>query len=198
LQNQIATRQNNLRQEAYVRYSIIFLLVALMTSFSFGDEPKPEVYSVTAVYTSGPAKTIQIKIYIRSYTPDEEVVQLATILKNEGPDALLKAIKKVERGRLAPVRKTGTDVGVVRIRPTEKGTRISMLMERPIGFVELYRGMRTEDYPFGILQMEIGPDGKGEGALILAAKITFTKDNQIEVENYGIQPLRLMGVSKLD
>jgi hypothetical protein len=181
-----------------MKFKISVVMISLFfMSFSFAEVTKPEVYSATAVYTSGPSGTIPIKIYIKSYTSDEEVVQLATILKNEGSDALLKAINKQERGRLAPARKTGTDVGVVRMRKTEKGTTIRMLMERPVGFMELFRNTRSTDYPFGILQMELDNEGKGEGTLVVAAKIKFTDDNTIEVESYGIQPLRLIAIHKL-
>ena len=184
-----------------MKRKILFVLFLIGLFFplavSFSEESKPEVFSATAVNTTGPAPKVSIKIYIHSYTSDEELAQLANILKTQGSDALLKAINKVERGRIAPIRKTGTDVGFVRSRPIENGRHITMVMERPIGFAELFRGSRSTDYPFGILQMDIDKDGKGTGTLMVAAKIKFTKDNTVEVENYSIAPMRLMGLSKL-
>jgi len=38
---------------------------------------------------------------------------------------------------------------------------------------------------------------KGEGVLIYAAKIKVLDGNKLEVENYGISPVRLMAVRKL-
>ena len=178
---------------------IVWLLIAFAFPLAiFSEDSKPETFSATAVNTTGPAPHVSLRIYITSYTPDEEVVQLANILKTQGPDALLKAINKVERGRITPLRKTGTDVGFVRSRPTENGGRhITMVMERPIAFAELWRGSRSTDYPFGILQMDVDKDGKGSGTLMVAAKIEFTKDNTVEVENYSVAPMRLMGLNKL-
>jgi hypothetical protein len=174
---------------------LIALFVPLATVFS--DEVKPEIFSATAVNTTGPSPKVSMKIYINSYTSDEEVTQLANILKTQGPDALLKAINKVERGRIAPVRKTGTDVGFVRQRMTDSGRHITMVMERPMSFAELYRGSRSTDYPFGILQMDVDKNGKGTGTFMVAAKIKFTADNTVEVENYSVAPMRLMGLSKM-
>ena len=177
----------------------LFTLLSLLfvSLISFGADVKPEVYSASAVYTSGRARTVAVKIYVTSYTTDEEVSQLANILKSQGSDALLKAVDKMDRGKLAVVGKTGTNVGVVRSKTTDKGTVITMVMDRPVAFAELWQNTRSTDYPFGILQMTVDKDGKGEGQLMVAAKIGFTADNTIEVESYGIQPMRLMSVRKL-
>ena len=37
---------------------------------------------------------------------------------------------------------------------------------------------------------------EGEGELIFAAKVTVLDGNKVEVENYGIDPVKLMGVRK--
>jgi hypothetical protein len=177
---------------------LTFLSIVFISCISFSADVKPEVYSATAVYTSGRARTIPVKIYISSYTTNDEVAQLANILKTQGSDALLKAIDKMDRGKLAVVGKTGTNAGVVRSRQTDQGTVITLVMDRPVAFAELWQNTRSTDYPFGILQMTVDKDGKGEGQLMVAAKIEFTKDNTIEVESYGIQPMKLMSVRKLN
>jgi hypothetical protein len=60
---------------------------------------------------------------------------------------------------------------------------------------------RSRDYPFGILQLDLKTNEKGKeegsGALIYAAKIKVLEGNSIDVETYGIEPIRLMGVRKL-
>ena len=41
----------------------------------------------------------------------------------------------------------------------------------------------------------IGPDGKGQGKLAGAAKITWNRETRtIEIENFGIEPVRLQNV----
>lgn len=52
-------------------------------------------------------------------------------------------------------------------------------------------------YPFTLVELRIGPDGKGEGRLSLAA--TITADEQagtIVLENYRGQPVHLTGVRR--
>ena len=172
-----------------------FCLCSLVSTFA--DEAKQETFSAVVTNIPGRISTLSMKIIIKSYTPDEELVQLANFLKTQGPDALLKAINKMERGRMAPADRLGSDVGLVRSRPTEKGRLITMVMDRPMSFAELWRDGRSTDYPFGLLQMEIDKDGKGQGQLLVATKIKFTDENSIEIENYGTQPLKLISITKL-
>jgi hypothetical protein len=178
---------------------VLLLSVLCISTFVFAadEKPKPEVYSASVIPAGG-GRPVPIKIYVYGYTSDEEAQVLANALKADGPKALLKALNKTEKGRIAPVSRTGSTVGVVRVRQTDKGRALIMLTDRPISFPELWLGSRSTDYPFGIVQLNLDEKGKGEGTIIVAAKIKFTDDNSIEVESYGIGPSRLIGVKRLD
>lgn len=66
-----------------------------------------------------------------------------------------------------------------------------------MGFLELYVGNQSTDYEFGILTLDLKQDGKkekGEGSLIYAAKVKVVEGNKIDIESYGVAPIRLMGV----
>jgi hypothetical protein len=73
--------------------------------------------------------------------------------------------------------------------------------DRPVGFLEAYYSARSRDYEFGILQLNLKKNKKGReegaGALIYAAKIKLLDGKTLDIENYGIEPIRLMGVRKL-
>ena len=71
-----------------------------------------------------------------------------------------------------------------------------MVTDRPISFVELYNGTRSRDYEFGVVQLDLDEKGNGEGAMLMATKIRFDRDNQLELEHYGIDPVRLANVRK--
>jgi hypothetical protein len=48
------------------------------------------------------------------------------------------------------------------------------------------------DYPFTLVQLQFGKDGKGEGKLAALTMITYDKKkNSIEIENYSSEPVRL-------
>jgi hypothetical protein len=91
----------------------------------------------------------------------------------------------------------GRDLNFVQETPTaDGGRRIVILFERWLNTFELRYGTRSEDYPFTYIELTVDRNGKGQGTLIPAARITFDKKhgNQIDVENFGIYPARLAGV----
>jgi len=72
--------------------------------------------------------------------------------------------------------------------------------DRPIGFLEAYYSGRSLDNKFGIVIIDLKTNKKGkeegEGVLIYAAKVTVLEGNKVEVENLGIDPVKLMAVRK--
>jgi len=116
---------------------------------------------------------------------------------------LLKKLKDAKS--IGKIRLTGRagfyDFKLIRSHQTNEGRRIYAVGDRPVGFLEVYAGNRSLDYPFGILQLELKRNSKGKeegaGALIYSAKIKVLEGNSIELESYGIDAIRLLGVRKL-
>lgn len=173
-------------------------------------KPKKEKFGALAYLPSGagPAMVgaglrVNVDLYVDNYTPDDQAKTMASLLVNAGPEALLKALEKSKTiGRVRLVGRAGFyDLKLIRSHRTPQGRRIYAVGDRPIGFLEVYSGSRSQDYPFGILQLDLKANEKGreegEGALIYSAKIKVLEGNSIDVESYGVQPIRLMGVRKL-
>ena len=58
---------------------------------------------------------------------------------------------------------------------------------------------RSMDYQFSLAEIRLGPNGKGEGKAISAAKLMFNKEaNTLEIENYEREPVRLNEVTTVD
>jgi hypothetical protein len=174
------------------------------------QEGKREKFSALAYLPSGagPAMIgagakVNVDIFINSYTTDEEAKSFAGALIDGGPDVLLKALEKTDsKGKITLSGRVGFyDLKLIRSRPTETGRRIYAVGDRPVGFLEAYYSGRSRDYEFGILQMDLKTNKKGReegaGALIYAAKIKLLDGNSIDIESYGNQPVRLLGVRKL-
>ena len=61
---------------------------------------------------------------------------------------------------------------------------------------EVVGGTRSRNYDFGFAELHFPASEKGEGKLAPANLISFDKvTNQIEIENYGTQPVRLLSVT---
>ena len=70
-----------------------------------------------------------------------------------------------------------------------------MLTDRPIMFYELRNNTRSRNYPFGFIELNVSPDGNGEGRMIAAANARIT-DGELELENYDVQPMRILNVRR--
>jgi hypothetical protein len=140
-----------------------------------------------------------LDIVIERWTTDEERARLFAVLAEKGPDKLVDALHDV-KPRTGYVRTSwslGWDLGFAREIPMAGGgRRIIIASDRPMGFVEARNQPRSADYEFLLMEIRLGPDGKGEGKLAAAAKIELSReDNTVQVENYGQQPVRLTEVS---
>jgi hypothetical protein len=181
------------------KIAMMILGVAFIISPLLCEEgqTKQEVYSGTAIGTGGPAggKSVGFNLRVNRYTSDEEVDQLATLLKEKDPDALRKAMEKLDVGRISPTGSVGNTIAVARKRQAGSDTIITVVTARIMPFVELYRGGRTTDYPFGFLQLKLNDKGEGSGQIMVAAKIRFNKKKgHYEIESYGNQYIKAVNV----
>ena len=150
----------------------------------------------------GAGSTANLTIYVERYTTDDEAKQYAGTLLEKGPDELLKSLRDAKSiGSVQMQRRMGFfELKLIRSRPTETGRRIVGVCDRQIGFLESYFSGRSLDNKFGIVIIDLKTNKKGkeegEGQLIYAAKVTVLEGNKVEVENYGIDPVKLMGVRK--
>ena len=184
--------------------------ISSVTPAQENSQPKKEKFGALAFLPSGAGPAMvgagaraNVDLFVHSYTSDEEAKSLAALLVQQGPDALLKALEKAKSiGKITLTGRVGFyDLKLIRSHRTADGRRIYAVGDRPVGFLEAYVRNRSMDYPFGILQIDLKrkENGKeeGEGSLIYSAKIKVLDGNQIDVESYGIAPIRLMGVRKL-
>jgi len=148
---------------------------------------------------AGAGSTGNVTITIKSYSSAAEVQNLHALLIDRGPDALLKALEKMKpRGRIAMTGTVGFyDFKVVMSLPSGSGRRIMAAADRPISFLEQYYGTRSSDYKFGFMELNLDQRGRGEGSLTYAAKVKVINSDRVEIENFGIEPIKLMGIRNL-
>ena len=191
---------------------LIFCLAALAGSprqSNVEASMKGDTFSALAYLPAGAGRrmvgagaTADVTIYIDSYTTDTDAQQYAQTLLEQGPDEMLKALEKAKAiGKVRLSRRVGFfDLKLIRSRPTETGRRIVGVCDRPIGFLEAYYSGQSMDNKFGILVLDLKTNKKGKeegvGELIYAAKIKVLEGNHIEVESYGGEPVKMLGVRK--
>lgn len=189
--------------------AVLALAVSMPAQEQKEQKQKSEKFSALAYmpHGAGPAMVgagakVNVDLWVNSYTSDAEAKSMAGALLEGGSEALLKVLEK--KKAIGKIRLTGRvgfyDFKLIRSHQTAEGRRVYLVGDRPVGFLEVYAGNRSLDYPFGILQLELKKNSKGReegtGALLYSAKIKVMDGKSIDVESYGIGPIRLMGVRK--
>jgi hypothetical protein len=125
-----------------------------------------------------------------------ERMRLIETLKQKGPEQLLDELKGMRSvGSIRTPDSLAYDLRYAHERPGEDGGRqIVLATDRPIGFWEAVHQPRTIQYPFTVIQMQMGSDGKGKGTLSYATKIVAYRD-VVELENFDTQPVMLTEIT---
>jgi hypothetical protein len=195
-----------MKRTLVILFGSFLLLVLAGVSTAAQDKEKKdskfkEVYTGTIVTMNGPMRSTTFNLSIRDYTSDEDTQRYLGILAEGDQDDLLKVIRDLELGRLSTQRTVGRNLIVVRKTQLSDGHfRIVAVFERWQTFAEIRGGYRTQDYPFGLMEIMLDADGKkGSGTFIAACKIDLKRDKktgkyQLELENFGTYPNKVMGV----
>lgn len=144
------------------------------------------------------AATSLLDITVDRWSTPDERRNLESILAEKGPDALLAAVQKTKPvGRIKTAGNLGYDLRFAYQMPLAGGARrIVIGTDRPLSFYEASRRPRSADYPFTVLEMRVDANGRGQGKMVVASKVTAMGET-IELEDYSTTPVRLTYV-KLD
>lgn len=158
------------------------------------DVPQPADRRVPTSGNAGP-----IEFVVDRYSSDAERDRLLKVLQDQGADKLLSELQKLPRiGYFRTPNSTGYDLKFARKTPGDDGgERITLITDRYITFWEARNRPRTIDYPFTLIEVRMGPEGKGEGKMSLATRITYDKkNNTVVLEDYKSQPTLLNEIKR--
>lgn len=193
--------------------SVLFAICCLsVTAFSqMTEQPKPaatpkpkpkvERFSAVASMPRSPTRTAWVDIWVNRYTSNATTQRMAGVLATGGQDALVKELEKAKTiGHAALSMRVGAfDLKLIRSRKTPTGRRIIGVSDRPIGFMEAYRGSTSMDYKLGIVVLDLKKNKKGkevgEGILLYASQVRI-ENGKLEIEYVGMDPIKLRNVRK--
>ena len=166
------------------------------------DEPVLAMRAVAVNMTGVGAGSVgTLDITIERWSTDQERAKLKDILIEKGSDKLLDALHdmKPRVGFIRTSQSLGWDLGFARETPLPGGgRRIVIATDRPMSFRERVNKPRSADYEFLLVEIRLDDKGKGQGKLVGAGKIEYNQEtNTLEIENYGIEPVRLTQVDVL-
>ena len=165
------------------------------------DRDHGERFTATAINmgTPGPARVDRVEIVVNQWSPRAQRDRLIAVLFERGPEKLLDALQDLPKvGYFKTPETLAYDLRYAQRTPLpDRGERIVLATDRYVRFWEAARASRTLDYPFTIIELRFDGDGRGEGKMSLATKVTADKkNNTIELENWGTQPVLLKDVKR--
>jgi hypothetical protein len=178
-----------------MRVSAAISLAILMTATTGLPQTSGEKESFTAnaiVNNNLGAGAGTVLIDVTRWSTEAERMKLVNALREKGPEALLEQLRDQRpTGTIRTPDSLAYDLRFAHQMPGEDGgRRIVLATDRPIGFWEANARPRTLDYPFTVIQMQFGADGKGKGTLSYATKIV-ARGKIIELENFASAPIML-------
>jgi hypothetical protein len=147
--------------------------------------------------------TAVVDIRLKRWSTPAEREKLITTAVEKGQDALLRELQRMpDHGQISIPGWQGPDPHNARLgwrlhyavasKGEDGGLRIAIATDRYIGMWEARESPRTIDYPFSLIDMRFDDSGKGVGKFAVATKIEFDKKkNQLVLENYASEPVRL-------
>jgi hypothetical protein len=158
---------------------------------------EPEEFAATAIVNNLRATGAgTVLIHVTRWSTDDERARLIETLQKKGPEQLLDELKEMRSvGTIRTPDSLAYDLRYAHQRPgADGGRQIVLATDRPIGFWEAVHQPRSIQYPFTVIQMQMGPDGKGKGTLSYATKIVANRD-VVELENFDTQPVMLTEIT---
>ena len=140
-----------------------------------------------------------IDISINRWSTEEERDMLLPTLQESGQEKLLAALEKIRPpvGYMRTPNSIGYDLYYARNTPQPDGSRkVVLATNRWVAFREASNETRSMQYQFTVIEIHLDKNGKGEGKLVPAAKVSWdTKTKKIEIENYDALPVDLTNVT---
>lgn len=157
-------------------------------------------FDAQAINMDAPAGLVagSVQIQVSRWSTEAEAEQLRTVLIEQGEQKLVDTVSKMSPvGSIRTPDSVGYTLRYARQSKVGTSDRIVIVTDRPISFWERRAGTTTVDYPFTVIELRVGPNGKGEGKISVATKIMANKaTKEIQLENYTIAPVLLQNVQR--
>ena len=148
----------------------------------------------------GTGRSSIVNITIDRWSTDEEREKLLQTLQEFGPDKLVDTLQKIRPtvGFMRTPNSRGYTLYYARLQPNPDGSRrVVVATDRPVAFGEASNNTRSMQYRFTLVELHLDKDGKGDGKMVAAAKISWDKEaKKLEIENYNALPVDLMSVTE--
>jgi hypothetical protein len=187
----------NLKRIVLIGTAFIGVLFApLAASAQTGDTPARFIANAIDM-NRGAAGTVEF--VVNRWSSQADYDRLLEVMFDKGPEQLLDTLQDMPRmGYIRRPGSIGWEIRFARRMPApDGGERIMIITDRRMSFREVARRPRSFDYPFTVIEFTLPKEGKGEGNVTLATRITGDKRTRVmTLENFDIQPIMLTRITR--
>lgn len=179
--------------------AIFTLTLASVHQPAAAQAPREEFSSTLSnISNVGGVGITPLTIRIIRWTSDEDHERMMGLLRDKGQDAFLRALTDQEPvGSIATPTSLKYDFFYARQQPLEEGgRRIFMITDRPMDFYERFNSLRSRDYPFTVIEMQLDKEGSGQGSLAQLVQLKLV-GNFLGIENLATSPMKLSDIKKV-
>jgi hypothetical protein len=171
---------------------IAFALLATSWVAAQSNAPKEDFRAIAIANDNLGAGAGVVQMQITRWSSEAESERLVNTLLEKGPEKLLEELRRNPPvGMIKTPDSLGYPLRYAFQMPTDGGgRRIVLATDRPISFWEAWNRPRVSDYPFTVIQMEMGRDAMGTGTMSYATRIR-AYGKTIELENFTTAPVML-------
>jgi hypothetical protein len=158
----------------------------------------PEVYAGKIMALSGllTGKPTDLAVVIGRYSTAEELKKYEQLLSS--PDGQSKLAETIGDGYDIGAYRIGTELAlaikIIAVKETDQGKQVMMVGGRIPQGLEMQGKLTPRDYRFVVVKLNLDAKGNGEGSYIPSAKLHFSKDHILEVEDYQTQPAPITNI----
>jgi hypothetical protein len=179
--------------------ALVALLVAAASGAAAAD--KPEVYSATAELKTigGVALSTPVTISIDKWTSDADRDTAKGALAAGGTAALQKAVGAMPAIGYLQVGKVRTPIHFARALPVGDGKVVTVATAKPVFHIGAgaANAKPKAGYDVAMVIFEVNAAGAGDaGDFAPAAKVKFDDKSGLQIEDYGVEAIRLMRITR--
>jgi hypothetical protein len=159
----------------------------------------PESFRASAQITAGGGGAASmIAIQIDRYTADADHAVLASVLKEQGYDKFLEALRKAPVIGAVKVGERSVPIRWAREQAKDDGRRIAVVTDGPVFFTGggAANAKPTAGYDIAVLEFTVDAVGLGSGRMAPAARVKPGGPTGIEIDEYGGKLMTLATVAR--
>ena len=191
------------KEDTMLHRSVVTLLVALLFVASLAAQQRPsatEEFSAnfTNIGNVGATGATPVIIRITRWTGDDDQIRLMQVLEKDGNEAFTRELQRMKQvGSIGVPQALAYPILYARQTPIKDGGRkITMITDRPMTFEERTGSSISRDYPLTWIEMTLNKDDRGEGYVVLAARMRKVGE-VLGIEDLSTQPAKLTAIRRV-